>query len=109
MDADAELDTLKPMCEGASLWSEGGQPVAYLPNFRFQTSAGEKMMDLALVPFAHSGYSTRLFFREIPLQGGLQWTQFTVCGQSWWTRSWNGVPSTLPWIQMLAAHLRSVP
>lgn len=109
MDAATELDTLKSMCPGAAIWSEGGQAAAYLPSFRFQTGEGERTMDLLLVPFAHSGYSTRLFFKEVPLQGGVHWTQHTVCGQAWWTRSWNGVLATLPWLQILGAHLRSVP
>jgi len=108
MDAQMELESLKVMCEGATLWTEGGQPIAYLPSFRFPTREGERVMDLLLVPFTHTGYETRLFFRDMATKMPPPWTQVPVCGQSWWGLSWRGVQANLPWPQMLAAHLRAV-
>jgi hypothetical protein len=63
-----EFANLKLMHADAVLLKEGGQSVALLPGFGF--TAGDKpfKMDLLLVPFAHSGYVTRLFF-ERQIQG----------------------------------------
>ena len=64
-DAAKEFAGLKAVHAGAVLLKEGGQPVALLPAFGF-TAVGEQAfkMDLLLVPFAHSGYITRLFFER---------------------------------------------
>lgn len=107
MDAAAELETLRAMCEGAEKWTEGGQPVAYLPRFRFKVQGEERVADLLLMPFAHSGYETRLFFRE-PQTTDQAWSTIVVCGQPWHAVSWRGVMPDLPWRQILAAHLRAL-
>lgn len=107
MDAAAELETLRAMCEDAEMWTESGQPVAYLPKFRFKVRDEERVADLLLVPFAHSGYETRLFFRQ-PQTTDQAWYNIVVCGQSWYAVSWRGVMPDLPWRQILAAHLRAL-
>jgi hypothetical protein len=108
-DAAKEFAGLKAMHAGAVLLKEGGQPVALMPAFGF-TAAGEQTfkMDLLLVPFAHSGYITRLFF-ERQIQGrGSNWNQHRVIERNWWAPSWNHVPASMRWTQMLLAHLRAV-
>ena len=51
---------------------------------------------------------TRLFLSG-PVQGGAaqNWNQYSICGRQWYVCSWQGVPATLPWIEILANHLRA--
>jgi hypothetical protein len=103
-----QFDGVKAVHAGALLLTEGGQPVVMLPAFGF--TAGDKayQMDLLLMPFKHSGYVTRLFF-ERKIEGrGANWRQYRVVERNWWAPSWNNVPATMPWRQMLMAHLQAV-
>ena len=59
-----KLARLKAMHESAVLLKEGGKPVALLPAFSFTAAGRRETMDLLLVPFEHSGYTTRLFFER---------------------------------------------
>lgn len=105
---EAEFANLKAMHSGAVLLAEGGQPLALLPAFGFIVGDQARRMDLLLVPFAHSGYVTRLFF-EHQIEGrGANWKQHRVVERNWWAPSWNHVPANLRWTQMLSAHLRAV-
>jgi hypothetical protein len=108
-DAAAQLAGLKAMHQDAVLLKEGGNPVALLPAFGFVAGDNNPYrMDLLLVPFAHSGYETRLFF-ERKIDGcGANWNQHRVIERNWWAPSWNHVPVSLRWTQMLLAHLRAV-
>jgi len=102
------FDGLRAMHAAATLLKEGGQPVALLPGFGFVAAGQSQRMDLLLVPFAHSGYVTRLFFeRQIPGRGA-NWKQHRIAERNWWAPSWNNVPANLSWTQMLSAHLRAV-
>jgi hypothetical protein len=96
------------MHPSAVLLKEGGQPVALLPAFGFTAGDQSYWMDLLLVPFAHSGYVTRLFF-ERQIEGrASNWNQHRVVERNWWAPSWNHVPAVMRWTQMLSAHLRAV-
>jgi hypothetical protein len=107
-DATKEFVNLKAMHPAAVLLKEGGQPAALLPAFGFIAAGQAIRMDLLLVPFAHSGYITRLFF-ERKIEGrGSNWKDHRVVERNWWAPSWNHVPASLPWTQMLSAHLRAV-
>lgn len=107
-DSAQELAHLREMHESAILLREGGKAVALLPGFGF-TAAGHRVtMDLLLVPFAHSGYTTRLFFERAIDCRARNWTEHHVVDQSWWAPSWNNIPESTPWPQMLRAHLRAV-
>jgi hypothetical protein len=107
-DFENQFASLRAMHPGAVLLREGGQPIALLPAFGF-TAAGEThRMDLLLVPFAHSGYLTRLFFERRIESRGANWTEHRVIERNWWAPSWNNVPVSMPWTQMLSAHLRAV-
>lgn len=93
-----------------SIFSEGGQPIALLKGAQFRVGERIEKMALLLVPCHHTGYDTRLFF-ERRLEGAGQsrnWKQHTLLGRSWWAPSWNKVPPSLPWGEMLYAHLRAV-
>lgn len=108
MSGSAPFDGLQAMHAPAILLKEGGQPVALLPSFGFVAAGQAQRMDLLLVPFAHSGYVTRLFF-ERKIEGrGANWKQHRVAERNWWAPSWNNVPASLSWTQMLSAHLRAV-
>ncbi|MFZ1923570.1 MAG: hypothetical protein WAU57_18260 [Xanthobacteraceae bacterium] len=107
-DAAAEMEQIKPMHADALLLKEGGQPVAYLRAFGFTAAGKPERMDLLLVPFAHSGYVTRLFFERQIGGRGSNWKTHRVAERNWWAPSWNNVPASMPWTQMLLAHLRAV-
>jgi hypothetical protein len=107
-DVATEFANLKAMHSAAVLLKEGGQPVPLLPAFGFTAGDQAYRMDLLLVPFAHSGYVTRLFF-EHKIEGrAANWNQHRVVERNWWAPSWNHVPATLRWTQMLCAHLRAL-
>jgi len=108
-DSATELAALRAMHNGTVLQTEGGQPVALLPAFGFTAAGGQAFrMDLLLVPFQHSGYITRLFFQHQIVGRGSNWNQHRLLERNWWAPSWNHVPASLRWTQMLLAHLRAV-
>jgi hypothetical protein len=107
-DAASEFANLQAMHPEAVLLKEGGQPVAVLPAFGFTAGGQPYRMDLLLVPFAHSGYTTRLFFQSMIEGRAANWNQHRVVERNWWAPSWNHVPATMRWTQMLSAHLRAV-
>jgi len=107
-DTAAEFVELKGMHPAAVLLKQGGQPVAFLPAFAFVAGDQSHMMDLLLVPFAHSGYITRLFFERKIDGRGSNWKQHRVVERNWWAPSWNHVPTSMRWTQMVSAHLRAV-
>jgi hypothetical protein len=107
-DQTTQFAGLKAMHNSAVLLSEGGQPVVLMPGFGFTAGAQAQTMDLLLVPFAHSGYVTRLFFAQQIHGRGANWKDYRVVERNWWAPSWNHVPATLQWTKMLLAHLRAV-
>ena len=62
-DPAEEFAHLKAMHESAVLLKEGGKPVALLPAFGFTAAGRGETMDLLLVPFEHSGYTTPAVLR----------------------------------------------
>jgi hypothetical protein len=107
-DVAEEFANLKAMHPAAVPLKEGGQPVALLPAFSFTAAGQVQTMDLLLVPFAHSGYITRLFFARKIDGRGANWKEHRVVERNWWAPSWNHVPASMRWTQMLLAHLRAV-
>jgi hypothetical protein len=107
-DAAKEFANIKVMHAAAVLLTEGGQPVALLPGFAFTVGEQPHKMDLLLVPFAHSGYVTRLFFERQIAGRGANWKEHRVIERNWWAPSWNHVPATMPWTRMLSAHLKAL-
>ena len=107
-DSAQQFAKLKAMHAAAVLLKEGGQAVALLPAFGFTAGDEACTMDLLLVPFAHSGYVTRLFFERKIDGHAANWNQHRLVERNWWAPSWNHVPASLPWTKMLSAHLRAV-
>lgn len=109
MNIDKEFQALKALHKSAVLLKEGGNPVVLLPDFQFKAGGKDMRMDLLLHPSTHSGYVTRLFFKEeIAGRGSKTWSSHHVVGRTWWAPSWQGVPMEQPWPAMLCAHLRAV-
>jgi hypothetical protein len=106
-DTAAEFEKLKALHVGAVLLSEGGNPVVYLPDFSFRAVGKDEKMDLLLHPSFHSGYATRLFFQRRTAKEG-NWNTHQVADREWWALSWKDVPASLPWTNILCAHLRAV-
>lgn len=105
---DDEFARIKSMHQRAVLLKEGGKPIALLPAFSFTAAGRREIMDLLLVPFEHSGYTTRLFFERQIAGRGRNWTQHRVMDRNWWVPSWNEVPASAPWSEILCNHLRAV-
>jgi hypothetical protein len=103
-------EEFEKFCEawpGAQLRSDGGNAGVYVPAFEFSSGGQAVTMDLLLYPHSHSGYVTRLFFRQA-LARGQNWRSHFVCGETWWAPSWNNVQPNQPWVSMLANHLKAV-
>jgi hypothetical protein len=107
-DPEAQLIQMQSILSEARLLREGGNPVVLLPRFAFRAAGRIETMDLLLIPWNHSGYMTRLFFERALTHRGRNWTTHRVLERIWWTPSYNEVAPTLPWREMLCAHLRSV-
>lgn len=108
MDAEAQLGRLRELSPAAELWTEGGKPLAFLPGVQFVAGGKRVVRDLLLCPREREGYLSRLFLSQ-PVHAGSakNWNTFNILGRTWHACSWQGVPNTLPWIEMLANHLRA--
>lgn len=107
MSAD-KLNELRKFFPAAEPFQEGGQLAAYLPSVKVDTPNGVVEFDAVLFPHFHSGYLTRLFTdRQISAPNAKHWTPHTLGGRTWWACSWQGIEGGLPWIDMLANHLRA--
>lgn len=105
-DPDKELARLRQLCPKAELWAEGGRPIAFLPQVDFPVGKGRATCDLLLWPFEREGYQTRLFLSaQVAAPRVNNWNTFYIQGRQWHACSWQGVPSALPWIDVLANHL----
>jgi len=104
-----KLAALQLFYPTAELLTEGGQIVVFLPGLTVETPQGLVETDALLLPSLHStGYTTRLFLaRQIEAPSAKNWTSHSLCGRSWWACSWQGVGADLPWIDMIANHLRA--
>jgi len=105
-DPAVELRKLRRVCRRAELWEDGGLPLVHLPEVKVQHAGETVTVDALLSPRAHSGYPTRLFFSRAFPARGQNWSVHNIMGRSWHAMSWNGVEESLPWDEMLGAHLR---
>ncbi|MDO8773509.1 MAG: hypothetical protein Q7K57_33345 [Burkholderiaceae bacterium] len=106
--SSAQFNALKVFYPAAQCWSEGDREVAYLPGVTIQAAGCPVEVALLLHPHGKDGYDTRLFVdRKVAETKGLNWQAHTVCGETWWACSWQGVNASLPWVQVLANHLRA--
>lgn len=106
--SQTQFATLQAIHAPARLLSSGGQPVVFMPELSFRAANRDEHMDVLLVPWCHSGYKTRLFFSRAIRERGQNWTEHCLLERTWWAPSWNGIEDTMPWREMLFAHLRAV-
>ncbi len=99
-----QLARLKRVNPRAELWDEGG-PLVFLPGQKVRHGKSDIVLDALLAPRAHSSYTTRLFLDRPFPNRGQNWTVHTVGGRIWHTMSYNLVPETLSWTEILANHL----
>lgn len=105
MTTELQLAALRRINRGAELWDEGGQPLVYLPTMKVQHNGGTTTVDGLLCPRSHGSYTTRLFLSKSFPNRGQNWTVHQIMGRPWHTMSYNNVPASLRWAEILAIHL----
>jgi len=104
----ALFEPLKVLFPGAELLQEGGLFGAFIPKLAIETPCGVVTADVLLYPNSHSGYQSRLFVeRQLDGSKAQNWTSHSVVGRAWWACSWQGIDPHLPWLDILANHLRA--
>ena len=102
------MKTLRRVYPRAELIDEGDGPLVYLPAIKVQHGKETVVIDALLAPRLHSSYTTRLFFAQPFVNRGQNWTEHQIIGRPWHTMSYNDVPASLPWIEILANHLSQI-
>ena len=104
-----KLQVLQKYFPQAEPFTEGGLMGAFLPGLMVDTPSGVVQFDAVLFPHAHSsGYMTRLFTdRPITAPNAKNWNPHNLGGRTWYACSWQGVEAHLPWVEILANHLRA--
>jgi hypothetical protein len=109
MGAQADLANFQKVYPAAELWDEGGQPLVFIPGLCVRSARAVIQTDAILCPRRHASasYPTRLFLRQQVPNRGQNWSHHVIRGLSgWYSPSFDGVPDSMPWLEMLAAHLR---
>lgn len=107
-DVSKQLALVRGAYPKAELWSEGGRNYVYIAGIQFESRAGKVRADALLCPGEHPGYPTRLFLsRKIEGTGANFNSNAVIGGRSWNAASWDNVPAALPWLEILASHLRA--
>jgi hypothetical protein len=107
-DETKQLATLRELSPAAEVWREGGQPVVFMPGVKFKVTNARVTRDLLLWPQARDGYETRLYLSAaVTAPEAKNWTVHNSFGRQWQACSWRGVDASLPWIEILANHLRA--
>lgn len=109
IDVEKKFEALKRIFSSAELVFEREEPLVLLPALKFPSGNSAHETDALLCPRQHSSasYPTRLFLETQPPKGGQNWNLFQVLGRTWRACSWNNVPATLTWTEILFAHLRA--
>jgi hypothetical protein len=103
----AELEALQARYPLATLGNEDGKPVVLIPNLVILGKETTLKRNAVLIPWQHSGYSTRLFLDEKIEGTGREWQQqyLAVVSASYWSISYNGIDASNRWLHILAAHM----
>lgn len=103
-----QFDLIRGVYPESELWNERGQPFVYLPKLQFAYRLGKAQMDVLLCPHEHPGYPTRLFLsKKLEGTGANFNSDPVICGRPWYAASWDKVPASLPWLEILACHLKA--
>lgn len=114
MTSDGQLSTLLTICPEACERNEAGYRFVSLPRLRVEVGSTSRVLDGLLAVTSHSNYSTRLFLSEQITERqkigdmAANWTMHHILGRNWWTWSWQGVPSDIPWLHILRSHLKAL-
>jgi hypothetical protein len=103
---EEELIKLRRIYKQAEPWDECGQPLVYLPNVTVESGGVKHELNTLLCPRARDGYPTRVFLSKPFPNKGQNWKVFNIKGLTWHACSFSEVPASLPWIEILANHLR---
>lgn len=88
---------------------EGGYVYVYIPGLKMPPGCKPEVTDALLCPQSHSGYTSRLFYKE-RIQGpkALNWNgEVFVLGQKWYAFSYNNI-ANIPLLDMVINHLRGL-
>jgi hypothetical protein len=108
---DERLRPLLAVVPGAKAFTDGPDVFIYLPSLRLQVGDKNYTVDALLAPNGVGGYASRLYLsqriaeREQIAGQPANWTDRTVAGRVWYVWSWQGVPPSLPLLDMLGAHM----
>ena len=103
----AKLTELKKHCPDVEVVSAEGKFYLHLPSLKVVTQSGFEVISALLRPWTNGdGYPTRLFFSEKFTNNGNNWKVFSIAGRSWHACSWAGVSEDLPYLEIIASHLR---
>lgn len=105
MTPQSGLAALRRVNRLAEIWDDVGGPLVFLPAMKVVHGGKVATVDCLLAPRAHSGYTTRLFHSQPFPDRGQNWTVHQIMGRAWHTMSYQNVPASLPWTEILANHL----
>lgn len=100
-----EIKELHAVSKGAKVVEVGGTTYVHLPTLALPDG---RIVEALLCLTVSNGYSTRLFLSEPVPSKGSNWTVHTILDKAWHTWSWNGVPSDIRPIEVLASHLAAL-
>lgn len=108
---EERLRPLLAVVPGAKAFTDGPEVFVHLPGLRLQVGEAAHLLDGLLAPNGANGYSSRLYLsqriaeREQIAGKPANWTERVIAGRVWNVWSWQGVPSSLPLLDMLGAHM----
>jgi len=90
-------------------FEEGGYVYLYIPGLKMPPGCTPEITDALLCPQPHSGYTSRLFFKEIiQTPKPVNWNgQYLIVGEQWHAFSYNNVKD-MPLLNMVMNHLRGM-
>ncbi len=107
--AAEQLQRLQILYPAAHAGSNSGVDCAYIPELAVGKAGHKQVVRALLHPGEDGGYTTRLFIdRQVPTTQTYNWTTRVIAGEPWWVVSFQGVPKTLPWTEILANHVRAL-
>ncbi|KWH30641.1 hypothetical protein [Burkholderia stagnalis] len=111
----ARVAALQAIYPDAKVLVDGTKEFVILPALHVDVGEREYVLDALLLPSGGpGGYPTRLYLAQQIADRQMirgmpgNWTCESIAGRTWYTWSWTGVPSNLPLMDMLLAHLRAL-
>lgn len=102
------LSEIQAICPGATPMQEAGLEYIFLPGLKLPPGRTPSACDALLCLSPREGYPTRLFLSAQLYDRGSNWNTFHILGRTWYSWSWNYVPSSERPALVLAQHLRAL-